>query len=434
MEEKYIVVLSLDAVSSEDLTIMKTLKNFSRIISEGAVIENVETIYPSLTYPAHATIVTGKYPCNHKIINNQVFKAGDNYPNWNWFSSKIKGDTLFNLIEKENMTSCSLFWPVTAGASEITYNMPEIFPTKPWHNQVIMSLANGSRRYQYDINSRFGHLRKGTSEPELDNFTLEAAKHTISEYTPNAIFVHFIDVDSQRHDYGYNSQEAYQALIRHDKRLGEIIDALEDRGILDKTNLVVLGDHSAINVNKLVRLNKIFVDVGLIIPDEMGRFKDYKAMAHSCDGSTYIYLKDSKDKSTKELVKRVLNEIQDYDENPIEFVLTSEEAKNLGADEKCLFMLEAKKGYYFVDETRGEFIEKVKKSDIGKIKNRYFGTHGYSPKKENYTTFFIAWGKDIKEGITLENGHLINHGPTIGKMLGLEFLECDGVVERSIFK
>ena len=62
MKNKYMIVISFDAVSCEDLEVLRKLPNFSKIIKEGALIKNVDSIYPSLTYPAHATIVTGRYP------------------------------------------------------------------------------------------------------------------------------------------------------------------------------------------------------------------------------------------------------------------------------------------------------------------------------------------------------------------------------------
>ena len=72
MKKKHVIVISFDAVSKEDLDFLSKLPNFSKLIKEGALIKNVESIYPSLTYPAHATIVTGKYPKNHGIIKIDI--------------------------------------------------------------------------------------------------------------------------------------------------------------------------------------------------------------------------------------------------------------------------------------------------------------------------------------------------------------------------
>lgn len=95
MKKKHVIVISFDAVSKEDLDFLSKLPNFSKLIKEGALIKNVESIYPSLTYPAHATIVTGKYPKNHGIINNTVLDFNSYNPDWYWYRKYIYGDTIF---------------------------------------------------------------------------------------------------------------------------------------------------------------------------------------------------------------------------------------------------------------------------------------------------------------------------------------------------
>lgn len=178
MKNKYVIVISFDAVSEEDLEFLSKQPNFSKLIKNGALIKNVESVYPSLTYPAHVTIVTGKYPKNHGVINNTVLDFKNDNPDWYWYRKYIKGDTIFDLAEKSGMKTCSILWPVTA-RSKITYNMPEIFCTKRYDNQILKSALAGSKIYQVNMNKRFGYLRQGMEEPYLDNFATEVAKKTI---------------------------------------------------------------------------------------------------------------------------------------------------------------------------------------------------------------------------------------------------------------
>ncbi len=53
--------------------------------------------------------------------------------------------------------------------------------------------------------------------------------------------LHLTDVDANRHLYGVESKEAKEALKRHDKRLGEIVRALEETGEMESTTVVLLG-------------------------------------------------------------------------------------------------------------------------------------------------------------------------------------------------
>lgn len=428
MKNKYVIVISFDAVSEEDLEFLSKQPNFSKLIKNGALIKNVESVYPSLTYPAHATIVTGKYPKNHGVINNTVLDFKNDNPDWYWYRKYIKGDTIFDLAEKSGMKTCSILWPVTA-RSKITYNMPEIFCTKRYDNQILKSALAGSKIYQVNMNKRLGYLRQGMEEPYLDNFATEVAKKTIRELKPNLILLHLIDSDSQKHKYGIENKKVIESLKRHDERLGEIIESLKLAGIYEDSTIIALGDHSQINVNNVIKLNSILMKNDLINVNG-NKIKSYKAIAKSCDGSSYIYLKNKNDVETRKKVRDILNELKNKYSNVIEEVYNNEEIKNLGADINASFMIEAKRGYYFIDDFLGEAIEVIDESS--KIKHKLRASHGYLPSRDNYKTFFIAYGKTIKKGVVLEKGKLINHGPTIAKILDIDLRDCDGIVEERI--
>lgn len=430
MENKYVIVISFDAVSKEDLDFLRKLPNFSKLIKGGALIENVESVYPSLTYPAHATIVTGKYPKNHGVINNTILDLKSDNPNWYWYRKYIKGDTIFDLAEENGMKACSILWPVTA-RSKITYNMPEICCTKKYDSQVLKSALAGSIFYQLNMNKKFGYLRRGIAQPYLDNFAMEVAKETIRELKPNLLLLHLVDVDSQKHKYGVKSQETIEALKRHDDRLGEIVEVLKFTGIYNDSTIIALGDHSQIDVSSVIRLNSILVENNLIKVKD-NKVKSYKAIAKSCDGSSYLYLSNKNDIDTLNKLKEILNNLKNQKESPIEQVYSNDLISNLGADTNAVFMLEARKGYYFIDDLFGQTIEELSEDKFSKIRHKIMASHGYLPTKDNYETFFIASGKGIKSGVVLENGKLINHGPTIAKILGVNLKEADGMAEEKI--
>ena len=431
MESKYLIVISFDAVSSEDIDKLEKLDNFKYLMDNGSVIKNVESVYPTLTYPAHATIMTGMYPKNHGIINNTLNKFSDINPNWYWYRKYIKTKTLYDLASEKGLTTAALLWPV-AGRSRINYNLAEIFAPKPWQNQLVMSALAGSLKYQLDLNKRFGHLRNGLSQPALDNFVHESVKYTIDKYKPNLLLIHYTDVDTNRHYHGYNSKEANDALLRHDKRLGEIIKALKEANIFEESTIVALGDHSALDGDYMIRLNSLFRENGLLEVNKKGIITSYKAVAKNCDGSSYVYLKDKNDTDTYKKVKELLENLKNSDKSPIDFILNSKEAEDEGADPNCSFMVEGNLNYYFVDETLGKVIEKVKESEVGKVPHRTKATHGYHPKKPNYNTFFMAFGKGIKKGVKIDGGKLINHGPTLAKILGVDLGKTDGEAEERI--
>ena len=431
MSTPHLLVVSLDAVSSKDLTLLKTLPNFSKFLSQGALIERVHSICPTLTYPAHTTIVTGNYPLHHGIINNTLLEPSHSNPNWYWYAKAIKTPTLFDLAHEKGLTTCSILWPVT-GCGQITYNLPEIFPTKKWHHQLIMSGLAGSLNYQLEILKKFGHLRQGTKQPYLDDFVMAATKYTLLKYKPDLICVHLTDVDTHRHYTGYSSESSIQALYRHDKRLGEIIETLKEAHLFDSTHLVLLGDHDQIPVHSFIRLNQYLLEKRFIRCNKKGRILSYDAIAKSCDGSSYIYLKDKHNLELMKQIQSLLNELQSLPPYPIEKCLSGEEASSMGADDSCAFMVEAKEGYYFIDDLSGELIEPVHSENVGIMPHHVHSAHGYLTSKADYTTFFMASGPLIKSNFILPEGELVNHAPLLAYLLGLEFKNIDGHMEWTL--
>jgi predicted AlkP superfamily pyrophosphatase or phosphodiesterase len=422
----HLIVISFDCLSSLDFPQLKELPNFKELLQRGSYCNQVKTIYPSVTYPCHTTIVTGRYPNRHGVVNNTFLQPGRVSPDWYWHRKHVKGTTLYDEAKKAGMKTAALLWPVTARAN-IDYNMPEIFANRTWHHQIPVSLVNGSIRYQLDMNRRFGHLRKGLDQPELDDFVLESAVHTIKTKKPELLLVHFVDLDTQRHYHGFSSKEAMDAVRRHDFRLGRIIQALKESGIYANSAVVALGDHSALDESKAVKLNVLFREHGLIDINTRGHVQNWKAYCKSCDGSAYIYLNDPTDIKTKEVVEKLLKNLVLDETNGIEKVISQDEAAALGADANCAFMAEARRGFYIKEQLDGEFIDVITDRDV-RAKRYTLASHGYSPEKENYTTTILAAGKGIRQNIVVPSMRLVDEGPTFARLLGLHLGETDGQI------
>ncbi|MBS4206995.1 ectonucleotide pyrophosphatase/phosphodiesterase [Bacillus sp. FJAT-50079] len=425
-----LIIISFDCLSSLDFSMLQELPHFKSFLQTASYCKNVETIYPSVTYPCHTTIVTGKFPKHHGIINNTLLQPGRLSPDWYWHRHYVKGTTLYDEAKKSGMTTAALLWPVTAKAN-IDYNMPEIFANRPWHHQIPVSLMNGSVRFQLEMNKQFGHIRKGLSQPELDDFVLESTVHTIKAYKPNLLLVHFTDLDTQRHFHGFSSEQAHEALRRHDIRLGRMIQALKDSGQYEDSTIIVLGDHSALDEAKAIKPNVLLKDQGLIQINKQGHVAAWDAYCKSCDGSAYIYVKDEQ---TQSKVAGLLQKLMEDESTGIEMVLTSKEAGARGADEHAAFMIEARQGYYFTEYLDGNLIDDITEQDVEAGKYTVV-SHGYSPDKPDYTTVFMASGKGIETGIVLPTMHLVDEGPTFARLLGVDLGNTDGrILEEIIVK
>lgn len=368
---------------------------------------------------------------NHGVVSNTLLQVNRKSPDWNWERSKIKADTFYDAAMRKGLTTAALLWPVT-GKSKITYNLPEVFPNRPWENQISVSLKNGSPKYLLELAAKFGYLLKGITQPSLDHFVYASAQYTIKEKRPNVIMMHFVELDAMRHTFGYHSKEADEALLSYDDKLFNMMKFLEDEGIMDKTTLFVLGDHDQIPVEKAMHLNAVFKTKGLIQTTHQ-KIIGYDAYVQSEDGSAYVYLKNPKDLLMLEKVKGILQALKDRPDFGIEEIYSKEEAIAFGANRDCSFMLEAKRGFIFEDSHTSPALMDLSET---KKKDGSYGksTHGFSPFKEDYQTVFFATGKGIKKNVHIPTMRLIDEGPTFAHLMGTSLPGADGRVLSEILE
>ncbi len=428
-EKQRLIILSLDAVGTNDLPYLCSLTHFGKFMERAALCDNVKSVYPSLTYPAHTSIVTGKTPLRHGIINNTRFQPKRPVPDWFWQRRYIKGTTLYDEAINAGWKTAALLWPVTA-KSRIRYCIPEVLPNRPWQTQAGVMLMNASPVFTLAMYRRFGHLLDGIRQPALDNFTYAAAVETIYRHNPDLFLIHWTDVDTNRHIYGVEHEKALLAVKRHDERIGGIIKALEETGDMEKTTIVLLGDHYQMDTHTILYWNHLLKERGYLTA-KGDKITDYKIAAKTCDGSCYLYVhpKYRHDAALILEVTQMFAQFSQEEKYGIDRIFTGGEAGRLGADDTCVIMIEAKKGYYYLDETE-VFSRPVREAKKHKMR----GTHGYLPDKENYTTFFAAGGYGIRAGARAASMCLCDEGPTLAKLMGLELPGADGRVVEELLE
>lgn len=423
------IILSFDAVGSQDLEYMSTLPHFGRFMEHAAMCRNVESVYPSVTYPAHTSIVTGKTPRHHGIVNNTRLQPHRPKPDWFWQRKYVKGTTLYDEAIKAGWKTAALLWPVTA-KSNIRYCIPEVLPNRPWQTQASVMLTNSTPVYLLDLYRRFGHMLDGIKQPALDNFTHAAALYTIKKHNPDLFLIHLTDVDTNRHRYGVKHEKAVQALDRHDARLGEILRALEETGDMEKTTVVLLGDHYQQDTHTIVYFNYLLRERGYLTA-KGDKITDYKVVAKNCDGSCYLYLhpKYRTDKALRREIIQMFKELSKEDKYGIDRIFTGNSAGEMGADNRCFLMIEAKQGYYYLDE-----FEVLTRPVEEEKKHKMLGTHGYLPGKKEYQTFFMADGYGVRRDSKVDAMCLYDEGPTLAKIMGLYLPDADGRIVEEILK
>lgn len=81
MEQKFIV-MSADALVTEDLELLKTLPNYRKYVDGGAMTESMLSVYPSVTYAAHTAMATGCTPGKRGFSPTWKNSRGTNIPGY----------------------------------------------------------------------------------------------------------------------------------------------------------------------------------------------------------------------------------------------------------------------------------------------------------------------------------------------------------------
>lgn len=414
---KKTLVISIDALISDDIPLLETLPNLGPIVKGAAQVRDIECIYPTLTYPCHVSIMTGCYPNKHGIVHNERLQVNVPKPQWNWWYKDIRVKTMLDYAKAAGLSTATVTWPVMAG-SAANYNIAEIWaPTINDDPTDICTQANSPA-----VAEIFEHNKsrlKWMLTPEFDNYAEHCGAEIIETFQPDLMFIHFSYVDHQRHQNGVKGEKVNEALRFVDDKIGTLIAALNRQNLLDKTNIVILGDHGQINVSHLFNLNKLFYDRGLIDVDEQGKITGWRMYAQSCAFSAHIHLGPAMDRNE---AAAILKEIQQTYPQEIEKVWTAEEALtqwHMKGDFE--FVVETVTSVSFGKNLTGDLIESVDNSDY----KFSVATHGHLPTKGDQPPFILS-GPDIKMGVQIQGAKLVDEAPTIMKIYGIVMEDIDG--------
>lgn len=78
-----------------------------------------------------------------------------------------------------------------------------------------------------------------------DNNTTQKTVDYIKAEGKNSrnIFVHLDEVDGAGHNHGYGSLKWYEALQKADQHVGQILQAIEEEGLMNDTLVIITTDH-----------------------------------------------------------------------------------------------------------------------------------------------------------------------------------------------
>lgn len=425
--QKKLFVLSMDAMVREDVAYLMTKPNFRRIMEKRAEVEKVLSIFPSITYPAHTTLTTGCYPGKHGIYNNVPFKDyEDNKKHWYRFSKVIRVEDLFTAAKRAGCTTASVYWPITGCHPDIDYIINEYFFFYPEEDTQEAFRAMGANEVCLEVVDEHRSLIEAKRRKEVgytyDQFLMACACSLIRKVQPDVMLVHNCILDTARHRYGVFSQGLRDALDKADEQLGDVIAAMEEAGVYEQTNFVILSDHGQMDYEKSVRPNVLLAQAGFLEVAPDGGVYDWQAFAQSNGMSASVYLRDPGDQVMYERVYTFLQQLVAEKKWGFTRVYTTQEAKEkYGTYGPFSFML-ATDGKTAVSQAwTANAIELLGADEQKPTK----GTHGYEPEM-GPQPIFLAHGPAFQEGAWLEHAKLVDIAPTLAAVLGQTLRDAQG--------
>ncbi|CAN4084984.1 unnamed protein product [Withania somnifera] len=194
--------------------------NINRLIRNGTEADlGLIPVFPTLTFPNHYAIVTGLYPAYH-----EAFSMGSHDSKW-WL-----GEPLWETVVNHGLKASTYFWP----GSEVNkggWTCP----------QSLCQKYNGSVPFEERVDTVLNYF-------DLPN-----------DEIPSFMTLYFEDPDHQGHKVGPDDPQITVAIARVDGMIGKLIKGLEDRGVFEDVNIIMVGDHGMVGTcdKKLIFLEDL---------------------------------------------------------------------------------------------------------------------------------------------------------------------------------
>ncbi|MBK7935471.1 MAG: alkaline phosphatase family protein [Pyrinomonadaceae bacterium] len=215
-----VILISLDGFRY-DYVDKYEAPNIAKLARERVRAKWMIPSFPTKTFPNHYTVVTGLYPANHGIVENNVYDFGtvftmgkrEEVENPRWWG----GEPIWVTAEKQGQVAASFFW--VGSEAKINGVQPTYWKT-------------------YD--------GKIPNEERVD--TVLGWLDLPRDKRPTMITLYFSDTDDAGHAAGPDSENIRNAVKKVDGDIARLVDGLTKRKIGNKVNVIITSDHGMANV------------------------------------------------------------------------------------------------------------------------------------------------------------------------------------------
>ena len=402
---RHVVLVAIDGLLPADVggaAEHPSLRALERLAATGVTAAGLQGAFPALTFPAHATLVTGVGPARHQILDDWIFDA-----------SRLQAPALWQRASDAGLTTAAVSWPGTVGApiDALIPDLPQFPVGGTWLEAARAASTPGLVDAVASGMGGFG-ARDNERPDQRDRFTASAAAHILRTRQPNLLLVRFVEVGLARYVAGRRGAEVSAALARADARVAEVVSAVAEAGLAGRTTFVVTGDHGVLNAHTALQPNVALRRAGLLETAADGQIVSWRAVAHR--GA--VKLSDPADAATAERVRDLLQKLAAAEPGTFR-LLERQELAALGADPQTRFFLDAAPGYAVNDRFDGDTF-------LAPAPVR--GHHAFRPDLPDMHAALIVSGPAVLAGEALGVVRHVDVAPTVAHALGFDMPGVEG--------
>lgn len=412
--ERKVIVVSIDGLKGTTLASLPgrgwRTPNLNEFVTKGAVAEGLQPVFPTVTYPNHTTIVTGRSSASHGIVGNTIFDPERKLNGaWYYYAEQIRGEALWDAARKNKISTGAVSWPVSVGAA-IDFNIPEYrFPRTI---DDLMSLrAVSTPGLVQEFEKEFGAV---PVTGQTDKLRAQMAAHIVRTRKPDLLFVHLMDWDHAQHGNGPDAPAAVRTLEANDEAIGLIRAEVARAGLAENTVWVITSDHGFWPVSKSFHPHAVLQSIGLGVPEM--KAAEWRVAVHGNGGSFGLNAKDPKDVEGIALATQTFRRLQQEGKWGIGAVLEKGELEAAKAYPDSFLAVSMASGFTVGYNSQGSWLR-----DAGSFK----GNHGYLPGPLELDAGLAIFGKGIAAK-RLPRGKLVDVAPTVAGLMGFAMREAEG--------
>jgi predicted AlkP superfamily pyrophosphatase or phosphodiesterase len=409
----HLIIVSIDGLMPSTIRDAEKLglkiPNLREFRDNGAFAQGLRGVMPTVTYPSHTTMMTGREPAQHGIISNELFDHDQRLDHaWYWYAESIKTPTLWDMARSKGLTTAGVSWPVTVGA-HIDFNLPE-YRAIATEEQLMLYRSLSTPGLMAEFEKRSGPIAAG----EDDKGRARAAAYLIRTRKPNLLLVHIFDLDHEQHAYGPGSPESFRALEGDDACLGMLRQEVAAAGLADSTRWIVVSDHGFLPVQKAFQPHAFLTSLGLSGTE--GKAETWRVAAHANGGSVAFVARDPNDTEAQTLVRNTLEKLRQEGTWGIGQVLGRSDLEKLKGYPHAFLAVSLSPGFTSGGNRAGAWV-----TPSGNTR----GMHGYAPGADALDATFLAFGPGISAR-RLPRGELKDIAKTAATLLGIEVPGAEG--------